>query len=226
MRNVLRFRSVAIVLLALGLFAGSLANVGAQATPITGQSGSVVVSTFECTQIEEPTAIVSEPAKVQVAGEAPIDGCVPDDTVFQIFVNGDSDSEPFAEFNAGVETINGIPQNAPGVPHLLLEVDRNVFFEFFIESGGVTTATVLNPADDGNATPVGRDDDGGSSADGKDDGGAAAGGDDDDDSVNALPSTGQGTDSGTSGSSIVLLFGAMSLVALAAGFAWRQRRTA
>ena len=44
--------------------------------------------------------------------------------------------------------------------------------------------------------------------------------------VTALPSTGQGADAGTSSSAIVLLFGAMSLVALAAGFAWRQRRTA
>ena len=44
--------------------------------------------------------------------------------------------------------------------------------------------------------------------------------------VSALPSTGQGVDAGTNGSAIVLLFGAMSLVALGAGFAWRQRHTA
>jgi len=44
--------------------------------------------------------------------------------------------------------------------------------------------------------------------------------------VSALPSTGQGDAAGTSASGIVLLFGAMSLIALVIGFAWRQRRVA
>jgi len=262
MRNILRFRVVAMVLLALGLFAGSFAAVGAQgATPISGEPGTLVVAKFECTQIEEPTATVSDPVGVSAGVDDDVpapEGCVPDSESFQIFLNNDFSSEPFAEFEAGVEAINGIPQNAPGVPHLLLETEQNVFFEFFVESGGVTTITVLNPADDGNATPVADDDDDGNGngdgdgdgngdgngdatdvgqdgddGDGSADGGAAASDDDDDSStsgsgssVSSLPSTGQGADSGTSGSSIVLLFGAMSLVALAAGFAWRQRRTA
>jgi len=42
--------------------------------------------------------------------------------------------------------------------------------------------------------------------------------------VVALPNTGQGSSS--NGSTLILLFGAMSLVTVAAGFAWRQRRNA
>lgn len=232
MRNILRFRVVAIVLLALGLFAGSLANVGAQATPVTGEPGSVVVSKFVCTQIEEPTATISDPVGIDTAaGEPDVEeGCSPSTASFEIYLNNDFTSAPFAEFDAGVATIDGVPQNIGGVPHLLLELDTNVFYEFFVAPGGVTTITVLNPADDGDATPVGDDDDDGSSDGSSGDDGASADDDNgDDDSaggVSTLPSTGQGADSGTSGSSIVLLFGAMSLVALAAGFAWRQRRTA
>ncbi len=71
---------------------------------------------------------------------------------------------------------------------------------------------------DGDATPVVDDD---AAEDGDDDGAA----DDDDEAVSDLPSTGQGSDGGASGSAIVLFFGAMSMVALAAGFAWRQRHT-
>ncbi len=72
---------------------------------------------------------------------------------------------------------------------------------------------------DGDATPVVDDD----AADDGDDDGAADG--DDDEAVSDLPSTGQGSDGGASGSAIVLFFGAISMVALAAGFAWRQRHT-
>lgn len=238
MRNILRFRVVAIVLLALGLFAGSLANVGAQATPVTGEPGSVVVSKFVCTQIEEPTATISDPVGIDTAAGSPDveEGCSPSTASFQIYLNNDFTSTPFAEFDAGVATIDGVPQNIGGVPHLLLELDTNVFYEFFVAPGGVTTITVLNPADDGNATPVADDggDDGTADGGTSGDGGASTDDNGDDDSaggtsggsVSTLPSTGQGADSGTSGSSIVLLFGAMSLVALAAGFAWRQRRTA
>lgn len=49
--------------------------------------------------------------------------------------------------------------------------------------------------------------------------------DGDDAGVSALPSTGQGGNGAISGSAIVLLVGASSLVALTTSFAWRQRWT-
>lgn len=43
--------------------------------------------------------------------------------------------------------------------------------------------------------------------------------------VSSLPSTGQGSDTNASTSAIMLLFGAMGLVALSAAYAWRHGRT-
>jgi len=285
MRNILRFRVVAIVLLALGLFAGTFANVGAQATPVAS-TGTLVVSKFDCPNLEEATATVSDPVPFVSAGGADTSECVAGFADFQVFANADFESEPVAEFEAGQASVD----LAVGTGFALLEVDTNVFFLFDITADAITTITVLNPvADKDGATPVpgdkdgdGKDDggedkdggDGGAGEDkdsngdgvvddkdtgdaGSDDGGAAgedgaagdagadgANGADGTDGANGangaageagvsegkgvsvLPSTGQGADAGTSGSAIVLLLGAMSLVALTAGFAWRQRRTA
>lgn len=70
------------------------------------------------------------------------------------------------------------------------------------------------------------DDDGADDGDGADDDGVGASGDDDGDgAVSSLPSTGQGGNGGASSSAILLLFGAISLVALTAAYAWRQQRT-
>jgi len=330
MRNILRFRVVAMVLLALGLFAGTFANVGAQgtnlvlvcnvaaqggdglvievspselsatlrllpegsglvkgdvgctalfegpATPVPTPTGTLVVSKFECADLEEATATVSDPVAFETAGGVDTSNCVADTAFFQVFADADFESEPVAEFNAGQASVD----LAVGTGFALLEPEQNVFFIFDIAADAVTTITVLNPAEDKDgATPVPGDkdgdgkDDGGEDKDGdggagedkdsngdgvvddKDgdagadgDGGAAgedgadgtdgpAGADGEDGAageagvaggkgVSVLPSTGQGTDAGTSGSAMVLLLGAMSLVALTAGFAWRQRRTA
>ena len=278
MRDILRFRVVAVVLLALGLFAGTFANVGAQATPVVG-TGTLVVSKFLCPLLEEATATVSDPVpfdNVAAAG-APTADCVADTAFFQVFAGADFASEPVAEFEAGQASVD----LEPGTGFALLEPDQNVFFLFDIAADSVTTITVLNPAanKDG-ATPVAGDKDGDGGGEDKDgdggagedkdangdgvvddkdtgdagadgDGGAAgedgaagadgtdgaAGADGEDGAaggagvaggkgVSVLPSTGQGADAGTSGSAIALLLGAMSFVALAAGFAWRQRRAA
>lgn len=224
MRDIMRFRVLGMVLLALGLFAGSFSAAGAQdpddnGTPGTDEPGTVVISTFVCTQIEEPTATVSGPVGVGAAAgeepEPPEEGCVADSADFQVFVNSDFTSDPIDVFVDGTATVNGVPSTEDGVPNALFEPSFNVFFEFDITPGGVTTITVRNPADDGDgATPV---------VDGDDD---SAADDGDNGAVSGLPSTGEGGDGGASGSAIVLLLGAMSTVALAAGFAWRQRRTA
>jgi len=71
--------------------------------------------------------------------------------------------------------------------------------------------------------------DGASASDGNDEGDTsnvarASDGDDAEGGISRLPSTGQGGDSGVNGSATALLFGAISMVALAGGFAWRQRR--
>jgi len=220
MRDVARFRVPAMVLLALGLFAGGFSAASAQATPGSGEPGTLVISNFVCTQIEEPTATVSDPVGVGTAGAPePEEGCVADSADFQIFVNSDFTSEPIDVFVDGTATVNGVPSTAAtGVPNALFEPAFNVFFEFEITPGGVTTITVLNPAkDEDGATLV---------ADATDDGAVDGVADDDDGDVSGLPSTGQGSDGGANGSAIVLLFGAISMVALAAGFAWRQRRSA
>lgn len=235
MRNILRFHVVAaMVLLALGLFVGSLDAVGAQgATPITSETGALAVTNFACTQIQESTAAFSEPVGVSDGTgkvEPPIPNCVPDSASFQIFLNNDFTAEPFTEFDAGTETINGIPMSVDGVPHLLLEVDTNVFFEFSVESGATTRLTILSPAiDDYDATPVANDD-GTATEDtaGRASNEAGATGiNTSGKGVTVLPSTGQGADSGTSTKLPVFLFlGAISIAALLVGFVWRQRRTA
>jgi hypothetical protein len=227
MRDILQSRVLAIVFLAFGLVAGSFSVAGAQdddmdgGTPIVGdEPGSIVISNFVCTQIDEPT-MITEPVGVDTAASVPDEeGCVESSANFEIYVNGDFTSEPIEVFVDGTATVNGIPATAEGTPHALLETSFNVFFEFEIAPGGVTTITVLNPADVGDgATPANDGDD-----DGTDDGTADDGADDG--AVSGLPSTGQGSDGGANGTAIVLLFGAMSMVALAAGFAWRQRRSA
>jgi len=220
MRDVARFRVPAMVLLALGLFAGGFSAASAQATPGSGEPGTLVISNFVCTQIEEPTATVSDPVDVGAAADEPTpeDGCTPDAAAFQIFANSDFTSDPINVYVNGTATVNGVPSTAAtSVPNALFDPVHNVYFEFEVTPGGVTMITVLNPAkDEDGATLV---------ADATDDGAVDDVADDDDGDVSGLPSTGQGSDGGANGSAIVLLFGAMSMVALAGGFAWRQRRT-
>ncbi len=86
-------------------------------------------------------------------------------------------------------------------------------------------------ADDGDdktdATDDGADDAAADDGDGAADDGTGASDDDGDANVtvNALPSTGQGSNGGDNTAEIALLLGAISLVALTAGFAWRQGRS-
>lgn len=186
MRNILRFRVVAMVLLALGLFAGTFANVGAQATPVAG-TGTLVVSMFLCPDFDEATATVSDPGPFAVAGGADTSNCVEDEAFFQVFANADFDSEPVAEFEAGQASAD----LAPGTGFALLEPEQNVFFLFDIAADAVTTITVLNPVAEMNAaTPVDDNgangdevvddtdsaDNGGSATDGEDTGGGTANG--------------------------------------------------
>lgn len=94
-----------------------------------------------------------------------------------------------------------------------------------VNAGETTTETVVLSCasfagdDGGNGDGASDDDD--------DDGGTGTGGSSTSggsSAVSSLPSTGQGSESGVTGSAIVLLLSAMSLVAITAAFAWRQRR--
>ena len=274
MRNILRFRVVAIVLLALGLFSGTFANVGAQATPVV-DTGTLVVSQFLCPDFEEATATVSAPMPSATASGVDTSNCAADTAVFQVFANADFESEPVAELDASQASVD----LAAGTGFALLDPEQNVFFTFDIAADAVTTIMVLNPVAEMNAaTPVDDNgangdgvvddtdsaDNGGSATDGEDTGGGTANGADgtaggtgvsgpagangagmsdggqaagavspdgaiesiSGKGVSILPSTGQGGGKESGDTSIVLLLSAMSLVVLAAGIAWRQRRVA
>ena len=215
--------------------------VGMEAEP-----GSLVIYNFACSQIEEAVARMSDPGVVNTSSGAPEEFCVATPAAFQIFVNGDFNSDPIEVFINGSGTVNGVPPSQEDAPHALFEPAFNVFFNIEIAPGDVTTVTVLNPTDDGGGATPNADGDG-IRAEGIEDGAAdIAGGastsddndegdtsnvvspSDDDDaegSIIGLPSTGQGGDGGVNGSVLVLVFGTISMVTLVGGFAWRQRRT-
>ena len=114
------------------------------------EAGSLVINNFACPQVEEPVAVVSDPGAADTSGGAPKEGCTATATDFEIFVNGVFTSVPIAVSIDGSGTIPDVPATQDGVPHALFDRVSNVYFNIQIAPGEVTTATVLNPADDGN----------------------------------------------------------------------------
>jgi hypothetical protein len=203
----LRVRLGAILLLALGLFAGGIAAAGAQeASPVAG-TGVLTVASY-VGEVDEPVLYILD----EVAASDTVEGVTitPDDRDFVLYQAGEE--APVASFSTvgGYAVVTGL---AAG-DYILFDVASETFFSgITIADDATTSVSAIFPVVSA-ATPVATT----TATSAPVVPGAPT------PAVVALPNTGQGSGSGTS-TSIVLLFGAMSLVAVAAGFAWRQRRT-
>lgn len=216
-------------------------------TPGISNSGSLVLSSYGADQVGNTKFLVSDP--INIAPQAPIDenlgwaeddladagyaGAYTVDRQFLIYINSDTASAALS-----LQTIGGtaLYDNLPAGTHILADAQTGESIQFTIAKGSVTTVVAIFPegvGDSGNpdgdrdttAPDAGDDDSADTGSDsGSDDGGNADGGNTGG-GVSKLPSTGQGGNS-TDSSAIVMILGAMSLIALAGGFAWRQRRTA
>lgn len=201
--------------------------------------GSLVLSSYAADQVITPQYLVSAPIQVDPqspeefpataddAFDIPYNGAYTVDREFLVYLNEDTASVPYVmQTIGGTDLLDGLPEGT----HTLVDAQSGYSTSFSIAQGSVTTVVAVFPegfGDTGNAegdrdteAPDG-DDDG--ADDGDDDGAADDGGASAD--VTKLPSTGQ-TGNGSDSSTLVLILGAMSLVALAGGFAWRQRRSA
>ncbi|HVL25826.1 MAG TPA: hypothetical protein VM450_17175 [Thermomicrobiales bacterium] len=174
-------------------------------------AGSLVVSVFACSHIAEPTANVSEPVSTDLSlaaqGVELVEGCAPASASFAIYLNGDRGAEPYVTFVAdSTAAANGLPTTPEGTSHLLVDRGTGAAYPFTVASDAVTTATILNPSDDGGtsspaATPTPT---------------ATV--------VTRLPSTGQGAAPVDGANVALFLAGAGLLMASAAGFWLRSRR--
>jgi hypothetical protein len=204
-------------------------------------TGSVVVSSyaFQSSTDTTPrwwTAVVNTPNQGAVNANdlvsPPVDakysGAYLVDRQFTININGGGTGLNL-QTDGGVALFDKLP---PGV-HTITDTQTGYSAEFEIVAGSITTVTVVFPegyGDTGSSTgdkDTEDPDDGDTAGDTGSDSGSDTGnnGSNGGGKVSSLPSTGQGSNSSDS-STIVLILGAMSLVALAGGFAWRQRRTA
>lgn len=209
-------------------------------TPGISDAGSLVLSSYGADQVGNTKFLVSDPINVEPQApqqfwaneddlaDAGFAGAYVVDRQFLIYINSDTNSAALS-----LQTIGGtaLYDNLPAGTHILADAQTGESIQFTIASGSVTTVVAVFPEGYGDTgEPGDRDVD----APGADDDSADTGTDDGDDDgktdgstggVSKLPSTGQGGNS-TDSSAIVMLLGAMSLVALAGGFAWRQRRSA
>lgn len=207
-------------------------------------TGSVVVSSyaFQSSTDTTPrwwTAVVNNPNQGAVEAldlvSPPVDakysGAYLVERQFTININGGGTGLNL-QTDGGVALFDKLP---PGV-HTITDTQTGYSAEFEIVAGSITTVTVVFPEGFGDTGSTDGDKDTESPDDAEDsasDSGSDTGSDSGSDSgtsggggkVSSLPSTGQGSSSSDSGT-IVLILGAMSLIALAGGFAWRQRRTA
>jgi len=208
--------------------------------PNAGESdvNSIAIDTYVCDQIRYP---VSSAGNTSFGGAAveendlPSAGCTPTDRDLVLYLNGDLTAQPWASFttSGGVAVLNDVPAGFHTI------VDPATGYQFGVGVGpdeagnGTVTAIGLYfpvggevvptqaPAEP-TATPGNGGDNGHHGHDhGKKDEGKKSSS-----TVSSLPNTGQGSSSSSDSSTMVLLFGAMSLVALAGGLAWRQRRSA
>jgi MYXO-CTERM domain-containing protein len=212
--------------------------------PGFSDTGSLVLSSFAADQLDSPEFLRSAPINVLPQSpeefpasaddeyDIPYTGAYTVDREFLVYLNEDTASVPTSiQTIGGTTLLDGLPEGT----HTLVDAQSGYSISFDIAQGSVTTVVAVFPegfGDSGNSDgdrdteAPGQGDDDADGDDGDDDGsddgdddGGSTGGD-----VTKLPSTGQGSSSDSS--SIVLLLGAMSLVALAGGFAWRQRRSA
>jgi len=211
-------------------------------------TGSVVVSSYAFdglgeggTKIITPqwwTAVVDNPNQGAVEAldlvtsppDAKYSGAYLVERQFTININRGGEGLNL-QTDGGVALFDKLP---PGV-HTITDTQTGYSAEFEIVAGSITTVTVVFPEGFGDTGSTDGDKDTESPDDAEDsasDSGSDTGSDSGSDSgtsgggkVSSLPSTGQGSSSSDSGT-IVLILGAMSLIALAGGFAWRQRRTA
>lgn len=214
-------------------------------TPGLSDVSSLVLSSYAADQVEEATWYVSDPISYappaggaveldEVLASAGVDipytGAYVVDREFYIYANGDTSSIPYViQTSGGVASLNALPSGT----HLIVDAQTGEGVEAEVLVGSVTVVTAVFPEGTGDTGNSDGDPDteapgqGSTSGDdsGSDDSGSGSGsGSTSGGSVSKLPSTGQG--SSTESSTIVLILGAMSLVALAGGFAWRQRRSA
>jgi MYXO-CTERM domain-containing protein len=210
--------------------------------PGFSDTGSLVLSSYAADQLDSPEFLVSAPINVLPQEPAefpaqaddefdiPYTGAYTVDREFLVYLNGDLASVPLVmQTIGGTDLLDGLPEGT----HVLRDAQSGYSISFDIAQGSVTTVVAIFPEGFGNSgnadgdrdteAPGQGDDDADGDDDGADDGDDD--GDDDGGDVTKLPSTGQ-TGGGTDSSAIVLVLGAMSLVALAGGFAWRQRRSA
>ncbi|HWV35838.1 MAG TPA: hypothetical protein VNZ55_09395 [Thermomicrobiales bacterium] len=222
--------------------------------PNAGESdiNSIAIDTYVCDQIRYP---VSSAGSTFFGGAAveendlPSAGCTPTDRDLVLYLNGDLTAQPWASFTTygGVAVLNAVPEG----DHVL--VDPATGYQFgvsvFSDEGGNGTVTAISlffpvggdvvvptevPAEPtataapGQPTAVPGGDHGhhGHDHGKKDSGKKGSSSSSSSSTVSSLPNTGQGSSSSSDSSTLVLLFGAMSLVALAGGVAWRQRRSA
>jgi MYXO-CTERM domain-containing protein len=208
--------------------------------PGFSDTGSLVLSSYAADQVTEAQYLVSAPINVLPQSpeefpatadgdyDLPYAGAYTVDREFYILLNEDANSVPiWMQTIGGTDLEDGLPEGT----HSLVDAQSGLATAFSIEQGSVTTVVAVFPEGFGDTgdwddDPDTESPDGGAGEDDGDDDGSddgddgAAGGD-----VTKLPSTGQ-TGNGSDSSTLVLILGAMSLVALAGGFAWRQRRTA
>ncbi len=230
MRDVrFRFRVLAMLLAALGLFVGFGASAGAQA------EGDLQIVKFFCANIEGNFFSVTAPFGAAAAsGDIDLDesGCEPGDASFLV-TDAEGEEKEVSTGDDGEISLTGLEAGEGTVE----ELSTGITAEFTIEEGALTVVTFFNEVvEDDDGTPVDQpsqqpggeqpsDDVDGvdtvDTVDTVDDAVVAV----DAGTVTTLPSTGQGN-AGGNGGTIVLLLSALSLIALAGGFAWRQRRAA
>ncbi len=246
MRDVrFRFRVLAMLLAALGLFVGFGASAGAQGDdgtptdPVADVEGDLQIVKFFCSNIEGNFFSVTAPFGAAAGtGDIELDesGCEPGDASFLV-TDSEGEEKEVSTGDDGEISLTGLEAGVGTVE----ELSTGITAEFTIEEDALTVVTFFNEVvaeDDGTPVDPAPDGDDGTPVDPAPDGDDVDDVDDVDDpadvvavdagtggTVTTLPSTGQGN-AGGNGGTIVLLLGALSLVTLAGGFAWRQRRAA
>ncbi len=187
-----------------------------------GEAGDLQLVKFFCSNIEGNFFSVTAPFGAAAGtGDIVLDesGCEPGDASFLV-VDAEGEEKEVATGDDGEISLTGLEAGVGTVE----ELSTGIVAEFTIEEDALTVVTFFNEVVTGGEGDDGDDDDGDDDGDDVDDPvvavDAGTGG-----TVTTLPSTGQGN-AGGNGGTIVLLLGALSLVTLAGGFAWRQRRTA
>ncbi|MGB3304655.1 MAG: hypothetical protein WBA63_00580 [Thermomicrobiales bacterium] len=210
--------------------------------PNAGNSdiNSIAIDTYVCDQIRYPVSSAGITAGAVEENDLPNAGCTPTDRDLVLYLNGDLTAQPWASFTTygGVAVLNAVPYGFHTIVDPATGYQFDVFAGFGEGSGTVTAISLYFPVGgdvvvptqvpaEPTATPGNGGDNGDDGHHGHDHGKKGDKGTTGKSStVSSLPNTGQGSSSSTDSSTLVLLFGAMSLVALAGGVAWRQRRSA